>query len=450
MGVAPRGFAGLAGDATLWFPLGAYAVFQPSVLQQSYNHVAWVVGRLRPGATLAAANAQMERVGQAIAEEWPRSDSYGAGVRAFAEVWTNSDARTASTFLAVAAALVLLVACANLAGLLYTRARRRVREGAVRRALGASRWRLIRSLLLESLALSMLGGIAGLGVSLWGMRLLAVAWPAQFLRGNDSGIQVINAEGLTLDARVTTFAVLVAVCSALLIGLLPALRLSSLNITDHLKDGGHSTRRRKGHAGVDPQSLLLGAQVSLGLMLLVGVGLIGSTVGRLLRVDEGFRTEKMLCFTYSSPQTIPPMDPSDDEAWRAHITLSAQFDESLIQRLSSLPGIAGVTTTGSGVLSDFQAVIGVTAVEGQADGSVGGSIGVVPVADNYFEVLGVPITAGRGFVASDGLESAPVVVLNQTAAARYFPESDPVGQHMGIGFARPGVSWRRSWALLVM
>jgi predicted permease len=438
VGVAPSGFSGFAGGATLWVPNGAYAVFQPGVLQQPGNHVAWVVGRLRPGTNLAAAAAQMGVVGQSIAEEWPRNDTYGAGARSFAEVWTNPDARTASTFLTLAAGLVLLVACANLAGLLFTRARRRVREGAVRRALGASRWRLIRSFLLESLAIAAFGGIAGLGLSVWGMRLLTTAWPTQFLGGNDTGLQVINTDGLALDSRVLLFAVFVSLFSALLVGLIPALRVSSFHITDHLKDGSGATRRRGSKSGVDPQTLLVGAQVSLALMLLVGVGLMGSTVGRLLGVDEGFCTERLLAFDFSSPQAVPRMDPRDETVWRTHIALSAQFDDQLQQRLSALPGIEGITMSSGAALSRFEAVLGIVIEDGQSESSEPTSVGVVPVSDNYFDLLGIPVLRGRGFNQSDGLRGPPVVVLSQSAVSRYFPDQDPIGKRITTYFSVPG------------
>jgi predicted permease len=437
VGVAPPDFSGFSGGATLWLPLGAYAVLQPGVLQEAGNHLAWVVGRLRPGATLAAADAQMEVVGQAIAEEWPRSDSYGAGVRSFAEVWTNPEARTASRFLALAAGLVLLVACANLTGLLFTRARRRVREGAVRCALGASRWRLIRSYLVESLAVATFGGIAGLGLSVWGIRLLTVAWPSQFLAGNNTGLQVINPDGLALDARVMTFAVVVSLCSALLIGLIPALRLSSFRITDHLKDGAGATKRHGGKSGLDPQTFLVGAQVSLALMLLIGVGLMGSSVKRLLDVDDGFQTQRLLSFEFSSPQAVPRLDPRDETAWRSHITLSAQFDDQLQQRLNALPGIEGIAMSSGGILKHFEIVLGFVIEDVQSQPSDAGA-GVVPVSDNYFELLGIPILRGRVFDQADGLSGPPVVVLSQSAAARFFPNQDPIGKRMTTGFALPG------------
>ena len=438
VGVAPPNFSGFTGDATLWLPLGSYAVLQPGVLQQPGNHIVWVVGRLRPGATLAAAEAQMEVVGQAIAEEWPREDTYGATVRSFAEVWTNPAARSASTFLVLAAGLVLLVACANLAGLLFTRARKRVREGAVRSALGASRWRLIRSYLLESIAVAALGGAVGLGLSVWGMRLLTVAWPTQFLRGSGSGLRVINRAGLALDAKVFAFAVFVSLCAALLIGLIPALRVSSFRITDHLKDGAGATKRRGRRASLDPQAFLVGAQVSLALVLLVGVGLMGSTVGSLLGVHDGFQTERLLSFEYSSPQSVPRFDPRDEEIWRSHIALSASFDDELQQRLSAIPIVEGIAFSSGAILRHFEAVLGVRIEDSEAGLTQVGSAGVVPVSDNYFDLLGIPIVSGRGFNQSDGLRGAPVVVLSQTAASMWFPDQDPIGKRVTIDFTPSG------------
>jgi predicted permease len=438
VGVAPPNFSGFTGDATLWLPQGSYAVLQPGVLRQAGNHIVWMVGRLRPGATLAAAEAQMEVVGQAIAEEWPREDTYGAGVRSLAEVWTNPSASAASTFLVLASGLVLLVACANLAGLLFTRARKRVREGAVRSALGASRWRLIRSFLLESLVVSGIGGAAGLILSAWGMRLVSVAWPTQFLRGNDSGLQVINPEGLTLDTRVIVFAVLVSLSAALLIGLIPALRVSSVRITEHLKDGAGATKRRGGKQGLDPQAFLVGAQVSLALILLVGVGLMGSTVGRLLRVHDGFSTERLLTFEYSSPQAVPRFDPRDEEIWRSHIVLSASFDDELQQRLSAVPVIEGVALSSGAILRHFEMVLGVRIEDSESGMTDVGSAGVVPVSDNYFELLDIPIIRGRGFNRSDGLRGPPVVVLSQTAASMWFPDQDPIGKRVTVFFSPSG------------
>jgi predicted permease len=276
VGVAPEGFRGLIGDAELWVPHGSYDLFQPGVLGQVGNHVAWVAGRLAPGATLESAAAQIRAIGEVIGEQWPRNDRYGAGLRSFEELWTNPNARAASLLLSLAAGLVLLVACANLSGLLLARARGRMRAGAVRRALGASRWRLVRGSLMESLIVSALGCVAALAVSSWGTGMLARTWPRDFLRGSETGLQVVDPASMGLGPSSVAFALTVSVVAALLIGILPALRASSEDVTEHLKAATGAVGGEGRVARPDAQSILVGGQVSLALMLVLSVGVLGA------------------------------------------------------------------------------------------------------------------------------------------------------------------------------
>jgi putative ABC transport system permease protein len=438
IGVAPRGFSGFAGGSELWVPHGAYDVIQPGVLDQPYNHVAWVVGRLHHGASLEAADAQMRIIGDAVAEEWPMDTPYGAGARALEELWEEPEAQAASKYLAMASGLVLFVACANLSGLMLARARRKVHEGAVRRALGASRWRLIRAFLAESLTVATLGGICGLVVSVWGTRALRLAWPSQFQHRPDTGLQVVDPESLAIDSSAIIFALAVSIAAALLIGLIPALRASGEGITSRLKEGGRLAGRRRKLAGMDGQAALVGIQVCIAVLLLVSVGLVGASVQRLLAVDEGFRTERILTFDYSKPAAVPRLDPTDEEAWRVHINLSAQFDDRMIERVTTLPGVEAMTTSANTVMGGYQAVLSVTGVEGGPELPEAMSIGVNPVADQYFETLGIPILEGRGFRSSDGLDGEPVVILSEKAAATLFPDQSPIGRRVGIVFTLPG------------
>jgi predicted permease len=189
---------------------------------------------------------------------------------------------------------------------------------------------------------------------------------------------------------------------------------------------------------VDPQTLLVGAQVSLALILLVGVGLMGSSVRELLSVDEGFHTERLLSFDFSSPRAVPRMDPRNPDVWRDHITLSAQFDDRIQERLTNLPGVQGVTISSGAVLSDFQAVLGVTIEDSELPTAEGTSIGVVPVADNYFDMMGIPVVRGRVFNRSDDLTAPPVVVISEAAVERYFPDRDPIGKRITTWFSLPG------------
>jgi putative ABC transport system permease protein len=267
---------------------------------------------------------------------------------------------------------------------------------------------------------------------------MASAWPRQFLQGSGSGLRVINPDGLALDALAIAFAVLVSIGSALLVGLIPALRISSFRISDHLKDGAGTTKRSGGIARMDPQVFLVGAQVSLALILLVGVGLMGSTVSRLLGVNDVSHAEKLLTFEFSTPQTVPPFDPRDEGVWRSHIVLSASFDEEFQHRLSAIPAIEGIAFSSGGILKHFEAVLEIQIEDSESGMTDVDVAGVVPISDNYFDLLGIPITNGRGFNQSDGLRGPPVVVLSQTAATRWFPNENPIGKRISMGFALPG------------
>ncbi len=435
VGVAPQGFAGLGGDAELWLPLGATAVFRPGRRAQDFNHQIWVVGRLRPDATIEAARDQMGVIAEGLSDRWPGS-RYGMSARSLPEVWVNPRAETSAKLLAIAAAMVLLVACANLSGLLITRARRRVRDGAVRMALGAARWRLIRLYLVESLVLSTLGGILGIGLAFLGNRGLSSAWPDGFLNGAGLGLRVNDPRNLALDGTVLGFAFLIVFLTAVLVGMAPALRVSKGDFARDLKEGTGATRSGKRVWGLDTRATLVGGQVSLALILLIGSGLVSKSLRRLMTVDEGFRTERVLTFEYSLSQSTPPIDYVDNSTLPDRITSAADFDDRLIRRLDALPEVEAATV-GCGVLQGYCAVVGVMGVDGRRLEEPP-SIAVITVHDRYFEVLEIPVLRGRGFTPQDGLSSNPVVVLSASAAETYFPGVNPVGHLMTIEFAVRG------------
>ena len=435
VGVAPPGFSGLGGDAELWLPLGATAVFRPGRRAQRFNHQIWVAGRLRPDATLPAARDQMRAIAEGLSDTWP-SSRYGMFARTLPEVWVNPRAQTSAKLLALAAAMVLLVACANLSGLLITRARRRVRDGAVRLALGASRWRLIRLDLMESLVLSSLGGVLGVGLASLGTRALTAAWPDGFLNGSGLGLRVIEPGNLTLDGTVVGFAFLIVLLTSVLVGTAPAFRISGGSFARDLKEGAGATKSGGRLWGLDTRAVLVGGQISLALILLIGAGLVSESVRRLMIVDEGFRTQRVLTFDYSPSQSTPPIDFTDGSTLSERITLAAEFDDRLIQRLNALPEVEAATV-GCGVLQGYCAVVGLMGVDGRRLEEPP-SIGVITVHDRYFEALEIPVLRGRGFTTQDGFGSGPVVVLSASAAETYFPGEDPVGRTMAIEFAVRG------------
>jgi predicted permease len=248
----------------------------------------------------------------------------------------------------------------------------------------------------------------------------------------------MDPESLVIDGGAVLFALAVSTAAALLIGIIPALRASGEGITSRLKVSSGLAGRRRSRAGIDGQAILVGAQVCIALLLLVSVELLGASVLRLLAVDEGFRTERVLTFDYSKPAEVPRLDPTDEEIWGAHIRLSAQFDDRLIQRITALPGVEAMTTSANTVMGGYQAVLGVAGVEGGSEMLEEMSIGVNTVADQYFETLGIPILEGRGLLPTDGLDGVPVVVLSEKAATTLFPDQNPIGRRVGIVFTLPG------------
>lgn len=428
VGVAPAGFEGLTGGAELWIPMAAAAeVFNRFMIDGAQAHWLNAVGRLRADATVEEAGAQMAALGQGVAEAFPSDDPadvYGGGLRRFTEARVNGDARSAVVLLSVAAALVLLVACANLSGLLLARARRKARDGAVRMAVGASRWRLIRSSLVESGVLAILGGGAGLVVAAGGTRALAAAWPGRFLTNGEGTLQVMDLGTLSVDPPVLGFAFVVTLATALLFGLAPALRATRIELSDQLKKGARGTVGGRGFLGLDTRALLVGVQVALALVLMVGAGLVGGSLKRLLDVDEGLDTRNLLAFSYSLPRT--------DAAYGQ----PAEFHRAFLERVASLPGVLGATL-GDAPLAGHSWTTRVQDIPGQPPipQGEGGRIGVHMVGDRHFEILGIPVLRGRSLDERDGTDRTPTVVISRYGAETLFPGEDPVGRllKMGVG-----------------
>lgn len=428
VGVAPAGFEGLTGSATLWVPMAAAGVaFNRFMIVGKQAHWFNLVGRLEAGATVPQARAQMAAIGQAIAERFPLEDPaslYGAGLRTLGEVRVNEGARAAVLLLSLAAGLVLLVACANLSGLLLARARRRARDGAVRLAVGASRWRLVRGSLVESGVLALLGGGAGVLVALWGTRAVAAAWPSRFLSSGGDEMRVTDPASLTLDPTVLGYALALTALTALLFGLVPAWRGSRGELVEQLRDGRGATRRGRSFLGLDTRGALVGAQVALALVLLVGAALLGRSTRKLLDVDLGFQPDHLLTFGYSIPRTSSWADDA------------SAFHARFLERVGALRGVASASV-GTAPLAGHWSITRVQDVPGhppipQGEGPM---IGIHLVGDDYFRTLGAPLLAGRTLDARDGVGRVPHLVLSETAARRIFPDEDPIGRRIKVGIS---------------
>lgn len=423
VGVAPSGFRGLSGTAELFAPVGAGATLvSPILVRAAQAHWLRAVGRLAPGASLTSLDQHLQAVGQAVAETYPTRDPaiiQGASAQALLSERVNDRARSSVLILSAAATLLLLVACANLAGLLVARADGRTKEAAVRVAMGAGRWRVARGFLVEALLLAVAGGAAAMVVARIGARSLAAAWPARFLDGSWN-VRGVNLSTVSVDGRVVAFAVLVTLVVGLLFGALPALRASQVSPARQLRAGAAGAPRSR--RGMDLRGWLVSGEVALALVLLVGAGLLVHSLKELQAVDRGFRSGKLVSFSYDIPRT---------SHWSDDV---AGFNERFLEKLNALPDVESAAVTcvtplqGHCMITDVRRAGGRKWSEGSRP-----RIGVNYVSDGFFRTLGVPVRKGRTFTSEDQKGSRPVVVLNETAARRLFPDGHPLGQPVAMG-----------------
>ena len=366
-----------------------------------------VIARLKPGVTLTQAQAEMDTIAARLAAQYPEHDE-GHGLHLVA---TYEDViggvRRPLLVLLGAVGFVLLIACANVANLLLARATRRRREIAVRAALGASRWRVVRQLLTESLLLSLAGGAAGLLLALWGVDALRGALPEDVPRVRE----------IALDGRVLVFTLGVAVLTGLVFGLAPALAATRMDVNEALKEGARGTggwRRNR------VRGFLVTAEVALSLMLLVGAGLLLKSFVRLREINPGFNPEHVLTFSVALP-----------EARYENPAEQARFFRELLARTAAAPGVeasAGVFPlpfSGDHARGNFD-------IEGRAAENEGDSPNALSyiISPDYLRALAVPLRRGRAFDERDTPNASRVVLINETLARRYFAGQDPVGRHL--------------------
>lgn len=407
VGVAPAGLQ-YPSQVDLWLPVatGRERVISGSVLY--YN----VIGRLRPDMTLEQARAEMAVFSQHLAEQSDRERPNFQPIQVvpLAEQLIK-EIRPSLLILLGAVAFVLLIACVNVANLLLARAATRRREVAIRAALGASRWRLVRQLLVESMLLALIGGAGALLLALWGMDSLLALSPAELPRFNE----------IKLDGQVFVFALLISVLAGLLFGLLPALHGSKVNLSEALKDGGW--RIPFGRSFRYARSLLVVSEIALALVLMIGAGLLVNSFIRLRSIDVGFSPENTLTFAVSLPA-----QKYDNAAKRA------AFFQQLLERLQSLPGVEAVGAANVLPLNEKALMALLFTVEGrpQAASFRDQFANYLVASPDYFRSLGIPLVRGRPFSAQDAVGAPPVVIINETLARRHWPDEDPIGQRLSI------------------
>ena len=413
VGVMPPDFA-FPTDCDVWLSFSGHPFHQPDRLV----HDLWVIGRLAPGATPRAAEEELNLIQRRLAEEHPEAPRVATHVQVvpLPEQVVGRQTRPALVLLLATVGVVLLIACANVANLLLARAVGRRKEIAVRSALGAGRMRVMRQLLTESALLAALGGGLGVLVAVVGIRLL----PTLDL-GSGGGIwefRIDRFAEVDVDLAVLAYTALVAIGTSLLFGLVPARQALQIDLNDALKEEGRgSTDSSSRHL---LRSSLLVAQVSLATVLAVGAVLTVKSLGRVLSREVGFQPERVLTVTADL-----------DVARQRYVGTKQEITQQLIRDAVALPGIEAAASIATLPLerSGGQMVL---YKEGQPEVA----LSELPTIDRrfvtpgYFDVLRIPLIRGRDFTDDDVLDAPRVCLINETAAERFFPGQDPIGQRV--------------------
>ncbi len=415
VGVMPAGFQFELPDARLFVPIA----LTPEQLANRDWHYLEVLARLKPGVTVAQANADIQAITHRIATTYPDSaEGMSAAVVPLHEHLAG-DVRRPLTMLLVAVGFVLLIACANIAGVLLSRAAARQREIAVRAALGAGRWRIVQQLLTESVLLGVLGGSLGLLLALWASAFLQQLIPA--------GLRASST--LKLDLPVLGFTLLVSLLAGVIFGLAPALAAAKTDLNEALKQGG-------GRAGVGGaqrwlRSTFVVAEVALALVLLVGAGLLLQTLARLRGQYAELRPESVLTMR---TQLM-------GDKYRDHAQRTAFYDQ-VLQRVAHLPGVVSAGYTTAVPLAWKGGANGLTFEGRQAEPNVSWNANHRQVSPDYFQTIGIALRAGRAFSAQDNERAVPVAIINETMARQYWAGRSPLGQRVKIGGLDAPAPWR--------
>jgi len=419
IGVMPSDFRFPSPKTELWVPLHLDPRKTGDYWGSSYMPL---IARLRPGATIEQARTELTALGPKIlaAFPWRMPDNIwrNASVRPLQELLVG-DTRTKLVILLGAVGLLLLIACANVANLLLARATTRQKEVAVRTALGASRWRLARQLMTESVLLAALAGSIGLALSIWATQFLAALVPM--------GIAPLG--GTSIDGRVLLFNVAVSIGTGILFGLLPALRISGLNLINSLKDGGG--RSGVGSGGQRLRDMLVVSEVALAIVLLAGAALMIRSFENLVHLDPGFRADHVLVM-----RTPIQMQKYDTQARRA------AFYDRILENVEHLPGVIAAGYTTWIPLTNEGGATGIT-IEGHPEPAPGQT--PIPnariVSRNYMKALRMKLVEGRLFNEHDGNGTQLVTLINETLARSLWPGENPMGKRFKRGGFREDSPW---------
>ena len=378
----------------------------PSARLQNFRNV---VARLKPNVSIEQARAEMDTIAANLSRQYPTSNANTGVAIVPLHEQLFGHLKPALLVLLGAVGFVLLIACANVANLLLARGVKRERELSIRAALGASRSRLVRQFLTESVLLGGLGCAAGLALAYAGIRLIVGLAPGD----------VPHLDAVAIDVRIVAFAIAVAGCASILFGLAPTWQLSRLRLRQSLADGGRTATMGAAKHAVG--GALVVAEIALSLVLLVGASLLVRSFVAVVNVDPGFRKENLLALQVFAFDRRPTAEHR------------VAFFEETLRRISDLAGVTGAAAVQSPPMflkSDY-AIFSAFTVEGTGNFRRRGSARYANVVTpNYFSVMGIPLLRGRDFTSLDRAKTTPVAIINETVARREWPNENPVGKRI--------------------
>ena len=410
VGVMPAGFNFPNDEVDVWMPIGIDPAGRAFTL-----HYLEAVGRLKPGVGVEQAKVEVQTVFSRVKEQYPEyyQTEYGAGmtVNSLHETIVK-DIRPALLLILGAVAFMLLIACANVANLLLARSAGRQKEMSLRAALGASRARITRQLLTESLLLSALGGVLGLLLAVWGLHALLARSPLDPLRLHE----------VRLDVPMLGFTMLISLLAGLVFGLAPALQAAKTDLHVMLKEGGRGSMQSLRNNRT--RTLLVVSEVALSMVLLVGAGLMIRSFMRLLNVDPGFRTENALTMRF----TLPAARYRDSQQ-------VAGFFQQVQERVGALPGVQSSAIINELPIAGGKAEVSFE-IEGRALESEHDRESAIAnyrmISPGYLRTMSIPLVRGRAFTEQDGRQSPAAVIINEKLARRFWADDDPVNKRIRI------------------
>lgn len=416
IGVMPREFQFPSTDFKVWVTMGSALSQRPEQAENRTLRIFRALGLLKSGIIIEQAQSEMDAISEKLQQQFPNTNA-GVNIRLTAlNERLLGDVRPALLIILGTVALVLLIACANVANLMLARTTARERELAIRNALGAGRGRLLSQLLTESLLLSIAGGAAG---------LLLAAWIVETIPS--LGIEALpRAEFIRIDGLVIFFTLSISLLTGLIFGVAPAMQAAKPDLVQSLKEGAKgSESRRQGRL----RSAIIIAEVAVSLVVLIGTGLMMKSFARLTSVDPGFKSERLLTFTVALAEYDAPEQ-------------RAQFAAKVIDEIKRLPGVEKVGG-GTGLPPDIAQRVTRFEVEGrEITDPQERSAYFLAISSDYFRALGAELTEGRAFDERDNISAPEVVIIHESFARRLFPDEDPVGKRIKLINPEHKSDWR--------